>query len=89
MCVPDFHPCVPDFLARLPGRLPCLGNAALVGNFGGVDLFIDYSRGDGNDVALYTASAMLLTSVPEPGAVTMLALLVLGLCCKREQRRSM
>lgn len=38
------------------GMFAGLADGALVGNFGGVDLFIDYDGGDGNDVVLFTAS---------------------------------
>ena len=38
------------------GMFAGLTDGALVGNFGGVDLFIDYDGGDGNDVVLFTAS---------------------------------
>lgn len=37
------------------GEFAGLADGALVGNFGGVDLFIDYDAGDGNDIALFTA----------------------------------
>ena len=40
----------------LSGAFAGLPNGALVGNFGGVDLFIDYNAGDGNDVALSTTT---------------------------------
>lgn len=40
----------------------------IVGNYGGVDLFISYVGGDGNDVRLFTAIA-----VPEPASVGLLA----------------
>ena len=33
-----------------------LNDEALVGNFSGVDLFIDYDGGDGNDVVLFTGA---------------------------------
>ncbi len=39
----------------LTGTFAGLADGALVGNFGGTDLFIDYDGGDGNDVALFTA----------------------------------
>lgn len=42
----------------LTGEYDGLGEGALVGGFGGEDLFITYAGGDGNDVALFT--------VPEP-----------------------
>ncbi len=52
----------------LTGQYDGLGEGALVGNFGGEDLFITYTAGDGNDVALYT--------IPEPTTL-LLALLAL------------
>ena len=51
----------------LSGTFAGLPQDALVGNFGGTDLFISYTAGNGNDIALYT--------IPEP---TSLALLGLG-----------
>jgi hypothetical protein len=52
----------------LTGQYDGLGEGALVGNFGGEDLFITYTAGSGNDVALYT--------IPEPTTL-LLALLAL------------
>jgi hypothetical protein len=52
----------------LTGQYDGLGEGDLVGNFGGEDLFITYTAGDGNDVALYT--------IPEPTTL-LLALLAL------------
>lgn len=40
----------------LSGEFAGLGQGALVGNFGGTDLFITYHAGDGNDVALVTTA---------------------------------
>jgi T5SS/PEP-CTERM-associated repeat protein len=42
------------------GQFQNFGEGDLVGNFNGVDLFISYGAGDGNDVAFFSA-------VPEPG----------------------
>ncbi len=50
----------------LTGQYEGLAKGALVGNFGGEDLFITYTAGSGNDVALYT--------IPEPTTL-LLALL--------------
>ena len=60
------------------GAFSGLPQGALVGNFGGTDLFIDYASGDGNDVVLYTAATGSegATAVPEP-ATLLLALLAL------------
>ena len=45
------------------GEFANLAEGGLVDQFGNIDLFITYSAGDGNDVALFTTA-----SVPEPGA---------------------
>ena len=50
----------------LIGEYDGLSKGDLVGNFGGEDLYITYTAGSGNDVALYT--------VPEPTTL-LLALL--------------
>lgn len=55
-----------------------LNEGALVGNFGGTNLFITYAGGDGNDVALGTA-------VPEPALLAMIGLS--GLALMRRRRR--
>ena len=54
----------------LTGQYDGLDEGDLVGNFGGEDLFITYTAGDGNDVSLYT------NPVPEPTTL-LLALLAL------------
>jgi len=60
----------------LTGRYEGLGEGALVGNFGGHDLFITYAGGDGNDVTLFT--------VPEPTiTLTWWLLIGLGLALRR------
>jgi hypothetical protein len=46
-----------DIAGARTGEFAGLGEGALVGNFG-EDLFISYTAGDGNDVALYTMPAM-------------------------------
>ena len=43
-----------DVDGALSGTFAGLADGALVGNFGGVDFFIDYDGGDGNDVVLFT-----------------------------------
>ena len=53
----------------LQGRFFGLNEGELVGNYGGRDLFITYSAGTGNDIALFTA-------VPEPGNAA-----ILMFCC--------
>ena len=42
-----------DVEGALTGLFAGLSDGALVGNFGGTDLFIDYNAGDGSDVALF------------------------------------
>lgn len=59
------------------GQFLGLGEGALVGNFGGTDLFITYQGGSGNYVSLYTSA------IPEPGH----AALVLGIGCLLFPRR--
>ncbi|MBX3419114.1 MAG: autotransporter-associated beta strand repeat-containing protein [Pirellulaceae bacterium] len=51
-----------DVGGNLTGNFLGLGEGALVGNFGGHDLFVTYQAGDGNSIALYTSA------IPEPGA---------------------
>ena len=46
-----------DVDGNLSGTFAGLADRALVGSFGGVDLFIDYNGGDGNDVVLFTDAA--------------------------------
>lgn len=53
----------------LAGQFAGLGEGDVVGNFAGVDLFIGYGGGDGNDVVLYTASAALLGDMDCDGDV--------------------
>lgn len=47
-----------DIEGTANGAFTGLADGALVGNFGGVDLFIDYDGGDGNDVVLFTAGLL-------------------------------
>ncbi|MBX3416979.1 MAG: PEP-CTERM sorting domain-containing protein [Pirellulaceae bacterium] len=62
------------------GMFAGLGEGALVGNFGGMDLFITYNPGGGNGVSLFTA-------VPEPSSAMLVGLTLLGLSF-RVRRRS-
>lgn len=66
----------------LTGQFDGLGEGASVGNFGGVDLFITYFGGDGNDVVLFTNSS----SIPEPN---FFGLLMLGMGWFTARRRYM
>ncbi|QDU70379.1 beta strand repeat-containing protein [Mucisphaera calidilacus] len=58
----------------LTGTFDGLAEGALVTRFNGIDMFITYRGGDGNDVALY--------SIPEPAGLT-----ILGLGCALLRRR--
>ncbi len=66
----------------LTGQFDGLDEGAVVGNFGGVDLYITYKGGDGNDISLYNSS-----SVPEPGATGMLLLGCFAMVAIRRKRR--
>jgi T5SS/PEP-CTERM-associated repeat protein len=66
-----------DITGSASGRFAGLAQNGLVGTFGGVRLFIDYSGGTGNDVVLYTA--------PEPATLLMLGLG--GIVLRRRVRR--
>ena len=56
-----------DIQGTRNGTFSELNEGELVGNFGGIDLFISYSAGDGNDIALFSA-------VPEPSTAGLLSL---------------
>ncbi len=70
-----------DVTDSLFGQFRGLSEGALVGNFNGRDLFITYTAGNGNDVALFT-------SVPEPSGMAIVALAVGFLACRTRVRRS-
>jgi hypothetical protein len=46
-----------DIIGSTSGMFEGLGETALVGNYGGTDLFITYTGGDGNDVDLFAPGA--------------------------------
>ncbi|WP_432799821.1 autotransporter-associated beta strand repeat-containing protein [Poriferisphaera sp. WC338] len=50
------------------GEFDGLTEGALVNSFNGIDLYITYQAGDGNDIALYTAA------IPEPATFVLLGL---------------
>lgn len=50
-----------------------LGQNSLVGIFGSSRLYIDYTSGDGNDVRLFS-----ITAVPEPSSLVLAALFMIG-----------
>ncbi|MBL8892413.1 MAG: hypothetical protein JNL67_20725 [Planctomycetaceae bacterium] len=61
------------------GMFEGLGEGALVGRFSGHDLFITYNAGNGNDIALFSA-------VPEPSALVLCLVPMLGLATARRRR---
>ena len=63
---------------ELTGTFAGLAEGDLVGNFGGMDLFISYAAGTGNDVSLST--------VPEPATMSLLALGGLAMLRRRSSR---
>ncbi len=69
-------------VGSLTGEFFGLNDSALIGNFGGRDLFITYAGGDGNDVVLFT-------SVPEPGTAGLMGLMMLSMMFKRRRRQSL
>ena len=64
------------------GMFAGLGEGAFVGTFGGTDLFITYTNGDGNDVALLAGPA----AVPEPGSLLLFGLVAGGAAAVRRRR---
>jgi hypothetical protein len=69
-----------DIGGSLFGQFVGLNEGALVGNFGGLDLFISYAGGDGNDISLFTA-------VPEPSSLMLLGVTALGFGCQRRRKQ--
>jgi hypothetical protein len=70
-----------DVSGLLSGQFNGLSEGALVGNFGGTDLFISYSAGGGNGISLFTG-------VPEPGSGIVLLAALAGLTLQRRRRES-
>jgi T5SS/PEP-CTERM-associated repeat protein len=62
------------------GYFQGLNEGDLVGNFGGMDLFISYGADGGGDISLFTA-------VPEPSSLLLVGLVAAG-CMTRRQRSS-
>lgn len=69
---------IADIGGSLVGQFNGLSEGALVGVFGGRELFITYGAGDGNGIALFTA-------IPEPGAGILLAAFA-GIVLARRRR---
>ena len=71
---------IADVGGQLTGQFNGLGEGDLVGNFGGMDLFITYGAGDGNDIGLFTA-------VPEPSTAVFYGLMLIGIIGSRLRHR--
>lgn len=69
---------IADVEGQLTGQFSGFDEGALVGSHNGVDLFITYSAGDGNDVGLFS-------SVPEPGMGLFGLIAGLGLLSRRRR----
>jgi hypothetical protein len=70
---------VADVGGDLTGSFDGLSEGSLVGNYGGYNLFISYTGGNGNDISLFTA-------IPEPGTSAILAISVTALLFSRRRR---
>ena len=81
-----------DVGGALTGQFVGLNEGDFVAGAGGLDLFITYLGGNGNDVALYTDTTTIVSTalgggigvVPEPTAA---ALLAIGACASLRRRR--
>ncbi len=71
---------IADIDGILTGEFFGFGEGDLIGNFAGNDLYISYSAGDGNDVALFS-----LNSVPEPTAMIFAGFCFAGLLLNRRK----
>ena len=69
---------IADITGSRTGLFNGLSEGDQVGNYGGIDLFISYGAGNGNDISLFT-------SVPEPGTVGLLGCLMMGLAMRRRR----
>ncbi|QDT00692.1 hypothetical protein [Adhaeretor mobilis] len=69
-----------DIEGELTGQFDGLAEGARVGGSNGVDLFITYTAGNSNDVALFT------TAIPEPTSMTLLASALFALLLGRKHR---
>jgi len=72
---------IADIGGTLSGQFLGLGEGDLVTNFGGMDLFISYAAGDGNDISLF-----VLQAVPEPGSAVLLLASAICLIVRRKRR---
>lgn len=70
---------IADIFGDLFGQFAGLEEGDLVGTFGGRQLFISYTAGDGNDIGLFTA-------IPEPGSTSLLIALATSLLLRRRRR---
>ncbi len=71
---------IADIGGSLLGRFNGLAEGDRVGRFDNRDLYISYSRGDGNDVVLFSG-------VPEPGSAMFLMVLGVGCVVRRRRQR--
>lgn len=74
----DMYFSVGEVAGNLAGQFAGLGEGALVGNFGGRDLFLTYQGSNGSGFGLFTA-------IPEPSSLWT-GLLVAGACMVRRRR---
>ena len=70
-----------DIAGMRQGMFANFDEGDLVGTFGGQELFITYSAGDGNDIALFTA-------IPEPSALAAVLGMSLAIFVRRRKHKS-